>query len=1186
MARVDNNEGVHNSAENVAEQRSQQQQNQSQQSQSQLAQQQHQHQSQQQPQQQQQQHQVGDEFYYIELRTENARKFRNFAILGREASFAIRAVPEGANSLRWVENAFREIHAYAIRSSEPTDYVGLSFLSESLAHGPAGLSFRPVRDLTCEDIWGLVSSVAQSNGGIDIAASFIIQVYNVAVPVGRGRVSNPLTREDVAKRSILEITNSDNLCFPRSLVAARVHCERGNLREGPRHEMWEAIRYQRSSLQRDFAIELTRNVGITIPEEGCGLNEIQHFQRFLADENVAIMVYGFKDFGRGANPIYDGRELLASLGREPECTVNIMYYENKHHYNPILNLKAAAGSRGGYCVACNVGYRPDRGHRCAKKCPRCYAIPSCEHPDAEKVRCDTCNRTFFGNTCFERHRAEKSYEEKASVCNSVKICERCKPFIKTNSRHECDRAYCRTCRSQQPVNHSCFMQPLRRRVVAEDPGEGTSAAATMREEAQRNSNGDGGESNKGCKGAVAFVFYDFETRQDETLEGTENVRLHIPTLCVAQQICETCVAVDDMSVRCRWCGTREFIFNINPVKQFVDFVTRSSKHFKNIICIAHNAKAFDAQFILKYLVEESPITEKPRVIMNGTKIIVMTVGRTKFIDSVNYMPMRLSDLPKAFGLRDTADKGVFPHLFNTVENQSYVGPLPEARFYSPDQMKSDERERFLAWHTEMTGNNVIFDFQREIVRYCRNDVDILRRACVAFRKIFVERGGVCPFDECTTIASTCMKVFRKNFLRVGEIGIIPPGGYRNVDRQSRKALQWLVWMERERGRSIIHAGRGRERLIAGSRVDGYYETKLGDETQRFVLQFHGCFWHGCPTCFQVNRDRKLSTTNRGDTIDSRYERTIATTWHLRNQGYQVIEKWECAFVHEMRTNQEMRDFLENHPIIKSAPLDPRDAFFGGRTENIVTRCEVAEGTEKIRYVDVCSLYPYVLKTGVFPIGHPEIYIGAECSTLIGDGPSYNFDMVEGLVRCRVLPPRNLFHPVLPYRVRGKLLFALCRSCCESFSQSACTHEHPGEREFEGTWVSCELRKAIEKGYLVTLVSEIWHYKVARYDRDTRQGGLFAEYINSFLQLEQEASGWPSECKDDESKARYLREYEEIEGIVLDNNNITRNPGLRSVAKLCLNSFWGKFGQRSNLPTTEIVESPQRFAFYSLALSTR
>lgn len=163
---------------------------------------------------------------------------------------------------------------------------------------------------------------------------------------------------------------------------------------------------------------------------------------------------------------------------------------------------------------------------------------------------------------------------------------------------------------------------------------------------------------------------------------------------MAQQICEACAHENDMPVRCRWCGEREFVFRHDPVKQFVEFATRPTKYFKQIICIAHNARAFDAQFILQYIAESQNV--EPKIILNGSKIMILTVGHTKFIDSVNYMPMRLSELPKAFGLVGTADKGIFPHLFNTVENQSYVGPLPDVEYYSPDTMKSNERERFLA----------------------------------------------------------------------------------------------------------------------------------------------------------------------------------------------------------------------------------------------------------------------------------------------------------------------------------------------------------------------------------------------------------------------------------------------------------------------------------------------------------
>lgn len=168
----------------------------------------------------------------------------------------------------------------------------------------------------------------------------------------------------------------------------------------------------------------------------------------------------------------------------------------------------------------------------------------------------------------------------------------------------------------------------------------------------------------------------------------------------------------------------------------------------------------------------------------------------------------------------------------------------------------------------------------------------------------------------------------------------------------------------------------------------------------------------------------------------------------------------------MRENPEMSDFLKNHALIKSNPLNPRDAFFGGRTGNIATWYEITD-TKKIRYVDVCSLYPYVLKTGAFPYGHSDIYVGEECRELIVKAPYFNFDSVEGLVWCKVLQPRNLFHPVLPYQVKEKLLFALCRSCCETLLQATYTHDHPDKREFEGIWVFCELRKAVEKGYPLT-----------------------------------------------------------------------------------------------------------------------
>lgn len=45
-----------------------------------------------------------------------------------------------------------------------------------------------------------------------------------------------------------------------------------------------------------------------------------------------------------------------------------------------------------------------------------------------------------------------------------------------------------------------------------------------------------------------------------------------------------------------------------------------------------------------------------------------------FLDSLNFIPMKLAKIPKVFGLEELS-KGYFPHLFNTKENQTYVGTL-------------------------------------------------------------------------------------------------------------------------------------------------------------------------------------------------------------------------------------------------------------------------------------------------------------------------------------------------------------------------------------------------------------------------------------------------------------------------------------------------------------------------------
>ena len=152
----------------------------------------------------------------------------------------------------------------------------------------------------------------------------------------------------------------------------------------------------------------------------------------------------------------------------------------------------------------------------------------------------------------------------------------------------------------------------------------------------------------------------------------------------------------------------------------------------------HEGWLYDGYFIQQYLHENLVI---PEVIMRGAKILMMYVPmlKIKFIDSLSFIPMRLADFPKTFGLNELA-KGYFPHLFDRTENQNYVGSLPPSPFSNG-----------MRWHDDLKENNYMFNFQEEISSYRRLDVDILRRCCLEFHKLFCDVTDIDPFEKCLRI---------------------------------------------------------------------------------------------------------------------------------------------------------------------------------------------------------------------------------------------------------------------------------------------------------------------------------------------------------------------------------------------------------------------------------------------------
>ncbi|KAJ8914408.1 hypothetical protein NQ315_017502 [Exocentrus adspersus] len=69
----------------------------------------------------------------------------------------------------------------------------------------------------------------------------------------------------------------------------------------------------------------------------------------------------------------------------------------------------------------------------------------------------------------------------------------------------------------------------------------------------------------------------------------------------------------------------------------MEFILGQRKIFKQVVVIAHNGQAFDHQFVPNYILTAADL--KPDLIMRGTKIIMMSLGNVKFLDSMNYFPI-------------------------------------------------------------------------------------------------------------------------------------------------------------------------------------------------------------------------------------------------------------------------------------------------------------------------------------------------------------------------------------------------------------------------------------------------------------------------------------------------------------------------------------------------------------------
>jgi hypothetical protein len=99
-------------------------------------------------------------------------------------------------------------------------------------------------------------------------------------------------------------------------------------------------------------------------------------------------------------------------------------------------------------------------------------------------------------------------------------------------------------------------------------------------------------------------------------------------------------------------------------------------------------------------------------------------------------------------------------------------------------MSGEELAQLLEWYEEQKDKTF---WNKELLAYCMDDVNVMRQAWCAFRNFF-KLVKLDPFGQAITISSICDMVFRIMFLKKNIVDIIPRAGYRMGDRQSVEAF--------------------------------------------------------------------------------------------------------------------------------------------------------------------------------------------------------------------------------------------------------------------------------------------------------------------------------------------------------------------------------------------------------------
>lgn len=821
------------------------------------------------------------------------------------------------------------------------------------------------------------------------------------------------------------------------------------------------------------------------------------------------------------------------------CNLCYQIYTRKRYCDSDNCRDSTLMDRCTTCHVCDKACRTCCTTECGRFVPQESAICI---PYEDMIKCNVCKKGFYSQRC------EILHEANCSAANKI-LCDVC-----GKSQHrgrKCDELYCYMCAekiSQEDVgSHLCYLKP-----------------ETLKAPQQN------------------YWVYDFET-------CLSNDKTHMLYLCTVTPVYPEFYKkelevlqgifpyqnVGDLPVFVFWgLGDAQ---KETGVYQFFHFLTHPC--LQNSIFFAHNAGKYDVIFIENHMAKFRNLIGSK--IQRGLKIVYLNFPEIGicFKDTINFIPTSLRNMSSDFGIEELK-KGYFPHSIMTesylkeAEKTFFIVPRPDAKVFKHDfhvSSHASEEKELEQFQEEWKKQPPLWNLKLDAVEYCISDTVLLAKTIRVFkektelltnainrRDDIKESVNLDPF-QFLTLPSAVMKFYMSQILPKETIAIIDR--YKSVSKIT--AHEWIAYMEYKEGQHIFRVNH-----FEGLPIIGYLEDEDG---KLFLFRYLDCYHNGCSKCFPSHK-RNLRRNMSFKECLYEMKRTEDVWWRENMMSrspapnVEIITCWGHDWENMKMYDTEVRKWVNDYQFDGDdrAPLDPREAYKGGHTEMYKMRHQ-----GEISMVDFVSQYPTSLMGTSFspytgskiewnmPIGHPIVLEFPPIA-------SFDFERFDmGVIKCTVVPPKNLYAPFLGCKVPSEIqngtyemIYGLCKACMFERRNDSCTHSE-NDRAILGTWTLAEIKYSVSLGYRITHITEIWYYP-------KKTNVLFADFIIPFMIKKMccKTTGLIDKGSFTDKGIQVCQYVKEISGQELVIEDFVNSPAERNIAKLMMNSFYGKWGQRS------------------------